>query len=265
MKSFAVSRWMLLPLFVVGVFVVEMASTQAGEAGYGTITGQFVLEGDAPEVELLVKKGDSAAKDPSVCAAQNVFSDELVIDPETKGIANIFVYIPYKTARKLTIHPELKSSKEKEVVFTQKGCRFIPHALIVRTDQTLVVKSDDACSHNTNASFFRNTGFNFILGANESGGRDVKLQQPERYPMPVRCDIHPWMSARWLVLDHPYAALTDQQGRFTIEKLPVGEHEFMVNHERAGNINRTYKVSVKEGLNELETVPVPVDRFAKQQ
>ena len=263
MKSFAVSRWMLLPLFVVGVVVVGMESARGGEAGYGTITGQFVLEGDAPEVELLVKEGDPAAKDPAVCAAQNVFSDELVIDAETKGIANIFVYLPYKSARKLEIPPDLSSSKEKEVIFTQKGCRFIPHALIVRTDQTLVVKTEDACPHNTNASFFRNPGFNFLLGSNETAGREVKLQNPEKYPMKVQCNIHPWMTARWLVLDHPYAALTDQQGRFTIEGLPVGDHEFMVNHERAGNINRKYKVSVKEGLNELETVPVPVDRFDK--
>ena len=36
-------------------------------------------------------------------------SEQLVgvyIDPESKGIANIFVYIYYKDAAKLSVHPE---------------------------------------------------------------------------------------------------------------------------------------------------------------
>ena len=167
----------------------------------------------------------------------------------------------YKKAKKLKIPAELKKSKKKIVDFVQKGCQFIPHALIIRTDQTVHVKSEDGCGHNTNAVFINNMGFNKIIGANSKEGIVVNLKVPERYPMPIRCDIHRWMSARWLVLDHPYGTIADEKGKFTSKGLPVGDHEFIVNHESAGNIIRKYKVTVKEGVNDLGVIEVPVAKF----
>ena len=113
----------------------------AADGEYGTISGQFVLDGDVPERNVLVAAG-AAVNNAAICAAANILSDELVVDPQTKGIANIFVYLP-KAAQ---VHPRLKESDKKEVVFDQKGCRFIPHALFVRTDQVVLVKSADACA-----------------------------------------------------------------------------------------------------------------------
>ena len=42
----------------------------------------------------------------------------------------------------------------------------------------------------------------------------------------VKCDIHPWMRAWWLIVDHPYAAISGKDGKFTIEKVPAGTQEF---------------------------------------
>ena len=74
------------------VFVLMMA-VPTFAADWGSIEGQFVLEEDVPVVPPVVKEGDATVRDPAVCAAVPVPDDSLVLDPETKGIANIFVFM----------------------------------------------------------------------------------------------------------------------------------------------------------------------------
>ncbi len=249
----------LCALLILGSAVTATPSLRAADPGYGTISGQFVLDGAVPEPTLIFKKGDPTAKDPAVCAAADLFANDLVVDSKSKGIANIFIYL--RKAR--NVHPDLLKTPDaqREVVFDQKGCRFIPHAMVVRTDQIVVVKSGDNCFHNTHTFPLRNSARNFGIAANDRTG--VKMEHPraEYLPTQVKCDIHPWMVAYWLILDHPYAAKTDETGNFTIEKLPVGTHEFHVWHERVGWIDRKFVVEVAEGANELPVVEVPVARF----
>jgi hypothetical protein len=40
-----------------------------------------------------------------------------------------------------------------------------------------------------------------------------------------------------LIVDHPYAAVTDEDGRFEIPQLPAGEHRFRLWHERPGGLS----------------------------
>ena len=66
-----------------------LMSPIATAADWGTITGQVVLDGDAPERVLLHAKG-APIKDAETCAANDTYKDDLVVDPSTKGIANVF-------------------------------------------------------------------------------------------------------------------------------------------------------------------------------
>ncbi len=231
---------------------------RAFDEGYGSVTGQFVLAGKVPKPELQRRKGDPNVKDASCCAAKDHYNDRLVIDEKTKGIANIFIYM--RKAKK--VHPNLVRSKVKEVTFDQKGCTFEPHSLLVRTDQAVRVVSSDPTSHNVHTFPIRGQAVNFLLKPNDREGIALTSKVPEILPIQVKCDIHPWMSANWLILDHPYAAITDKQGKFRIDLLPAGEHEFRVWHEKVGYINRKFKVTIKAGgTTELAPVKVPVARF----
>ena len=193
----------------------------------------------------VVEKGDVKVNDPAICAAADVPDDSLIVDPKSKGIANVFVYL--QKAEK--VHPRLKESQVKEVDFDQKSCRFIPHALVVRTDQVVRVKSSDNCIHNTKTNPLKNQPVNFPLPANDRTGVEVKNKIPERLPIEVQCNVHNWMSARWLVVDHPYAVVSDEYGKFTIADLPAGEHELTIWQERCGYVEtkekaRKHKVTV---------------------
>ena len=234
-------------------------ATGAQAAEYGDLTGQFVLDGAIPKLAPKVMKGDAKVRDPQCCSVQDVSNDTLVVNKDNKGIQHIFIYL--KSISSSQIHPELKASKKKEVEFDQKGCQFTPHSLLVRTDQQVVVKSGDNVPHNTHSIPIFNKGENFIVAANDRVGIKMpKFTIKERLPIEVKCDIHGWMSARWLILDHPYAAITDKDGKFTISKLPAGEYEFIVWHERVGYIDKAMKVVI-DGDTKLKEVKVDVAKF----
>lgn len=246
-------------LFLVGLtgFTGLLAASSA-QAQWGSLKGQIVLDGDVPAVKLLVKKGNAAAKDAAVCAANDVPDESLAIDPDSKGIAHIAIWLAKKPAK---IHPDLEKPAQPKIVFDQVGCRFIPHVLVVHNTQTVQIVSGDAVAHNTRGNPLKNQGFNFIVAPNDRKGVDQPMKLAERLPVQIGCDIHNWMRAYWVVVDHPYAAVTDKDGYFTIKDLPEGEHEFKVWHETPGYVVKDPKdpkkgliVTIKSG----ETLEVPV-------
>lgn len=227
---------------------------------WGTISGKIVLKGDAPAKVLLHAKGANV-KDGEVCAAGDVYKDDLVVDEDTKGIANIFVYL-YKKPKK--VFPASAKPAEAKLIFDQKNCVFKPHALVVQAGQTVEVLNSDDVAHNTHTYPLRNQAVNILVAPNtaKGNGQDIATATRESLPHQVKCDYHPWMMAYWLVVDHPYAAVTNEKGEFTIKNLPVGDHEFRMWHERAGYLDRKYKVSVKAGDdNKLKPYEVELSKL----
>lgn len=231
-----------------------LLSVSANAAEWGTISGSVVLEDDVPAPVLRIKKGATAdesgapVKDFEVCSAQDVFADDLVVDKDTKGVANVFIYL-YKAPKSIN---EDAQKVPETVIFDQKNCIFKPHALVLQAGQTVEVLNSDPIAHNTHSNPFKNQPQNVLIPPNAGPGAGVKFPLPQReiVPMKVNCDFHPAMMAYWLVMDHPYAAVTDAKGNFTIKDLPVGKHEFRVWHERPGYIERKYEVTVAAGENE---------------
>lgn len=198
--------------------------------GWGTLKGRVVFDGDPPAPKVVVPKGDAGAKDAAVCAKNEIKGERLVVDPAGKGVKNVIVYIPKPTA----VNPEAKSAKAAQsVVFDQKGCVFEPHVLAVMTGEKVDVKSSDPVSHNINCKV-QNNNFNEAIAPN---GEVIKTPiAAARQPGLVTCDIHPWMTAYWLVLDNPYFAVTDDKGNFEIKNAPAGTQKVVVWQEATGNV-----------------------------
>lgn len=238
----------LLTLAVIAAGVPSLAQAQ-----WGSVTGRFVYKGDLPKPVLAFKKGAPDVRDGEVCAAQDFVKHDLVVDPKTKGIANIFVYIRGPKKVNPDLAPDVSKDEEKYVIFDQKACRFIPRCLVVHTSQIVKVKSDDPIAHNTHTFPIKNNGQNILIGPNNRAGVDLDpIQLSESLPFEVKCDFHAWMKAYYLVLDHPYAAVTQKDGTFTIKGLPAGKNEFRVWHERVGYIDRKFVVNIEAN----ETVDV---------
>ena len=112
----------------------------AEDATTGKFSGKIELSGKMPVLPPLVKKNHPETKDAAVCAATSIPDESLVVDPQSRGIANVFVYLRKR--------PDFLSMREaapelEPFVLEQKGCRYVPHAMIVRTNQTVKVINRD--------------------------------------------------------------------------------------------------------------------------
>ncbi len=232
--------------------------SEASSAGRtGTLSGIVRYEGTAPEPMWLVRQGDDV-KDAQVCAKHDIPDESLLVNAEAdNGIANVFVYLAAAPAGVTSPPPK------EGVEFDQKGCVFVPHALVVRVGQPVLVKSSDPIAHNVNTQPARNNPFNRIMEPNDQEGIELIYQRSERKPVPVKCDLHPWMRAYHLPLDHPFGTVTDKQGRFTIDGLPAGKHKLVVWHERADLLERGYEVEIQAGQTTEITLSYPAERFAR--
>jgi plastocyanin len=225
----------------------------------GTLKGVVTFEGTPPKRDPLVAKGDQSVKDAAVCSVDAVPDESFLVNEESKGIANVFIFLEKAPAAVKPPQP-----KEKELVFDQKGCRFIPHVLCIQVGQKVIVKSDDAVPHNTHTHPFRNSGFNQTIAANDRKGVELIYTRPERIPVEVRCDFHKWMVARHMVLDHPYMAVTDSNGQFEIQNLPAGNHKFKIWQEKDNGrwLEKELAVEIKPGVTTELTLKYDAAKFA---
>ena len=70
--------------------------------------------------------------------------------------------------------------------------------------QDLTVKNSDGFLHNVHGLRKDNPEFNF---PQTQAGQTKKLENPSPETYKVKCDVHPWMNAWVMVLDHPFSGL----------------------------------------------------------
>ncbi|MCA8993836.1 MAG: hypothetical protein KDA69_10565 [Planctomycetaceae bacterium] len=226
----------------IAFLLASSLTVQAEE--WGSISGRILFDGEIPELKPLVEKGSTTAKDAAICGKLGVPDESLLIDPKTRGVANVAIYLMEAPER---IHPDLNPDELPDVIIRAQGCRIVPHISLIRAGQTLRYRIEDKAGHNIHYYPFANNAEGFILAPNDLREQKFVLKLPETRPIKMGCDIHTYMVGWLLVLDHPYGTFTDQQGWFRMEKLPVGQHEFRIWHERYGWIDKAWKVDVVPG------------------
>src|SRR5262245_46354733 len=200
-------------LLAAGAALCPAADEPAG--GWGTVTGQVVWAGgDVPErIPLKVDK------DPAECLRKGPLLDQkYVVDPRSRGVRWVMVWLqdPANPKKALPSHPSLRETKDKAVVMDQPCCQFEPHVLGMREGQVLVGKNSGGAAHTMNiAGGLKNPNQNFILPP--GGEREISGWAAAPAPVLVSCNIHGWMRAYIRVFNHPYFAVTDEQGRFAIK------------------------------------------------
>ncbi|MDX1945144.1 MAG: hypothetical protein SFU86_07040 [Pirellulaceae bacterium] len=214
---------------LLSTLLVTAFATLAPAQEWGDLEATFKLKGDFEPKKI------TPDKDVAVCTKVKLVEQNWVVDPATKGIANIAVYfLLTPTGKKPPVHPDYAKTAQDKIVLDNLNCKYIPHVLNLRTSQTLVLKNSDPVGHNMKADFFANVPFNDLIPA--GGQIEKKLPSPEAAFVPVSCAIHGWMNSYLLVRDEPYVGISDEKGQMVIKNLPVGEWTFVVWQEKAGYI-----------------------------
>ncbi len=184
----------------------------------GTISGRVTWDGPVPPIPTYPITKDAAVCDPQSQKRANL--DRLVIGPEG-GVANTVVFLKGITEGKPMVVPDMKP------VLDQVRCRYEPHILLVPQNTDLAMKSSDATLHTLHMDGAATYNLPFPFP-----DQVVSRNLPNAGLITVRCNGgHVWMNAEIFVIDHPYYAVTDENGRFQLSDVPPGEYEIVAWHE----------------------------------
>ena len=208
--------------------LLAAALSLPGAALAGSIKGTVIYEGVDPERPPQERDTDA------YCKKIPALSDDVIA---TKGkLKDVLVRIKNGSMGK---HP----TPTTPVVLDQKGCTYSPRVVGVFPGQKLVVKNSDGTFHNVNGQI---AGVPLFNKPQPAKAADLSLQataQPGDV-IDIVCNVHTWMHSYAVVQDHPYFAVTSDDGTFTFKDLKPGTYEIEAWHPTLGTKTLTVKVGV---------------------
>jgi hypothetical protein len=176
------------------------------------------------------------SNDPACVEAHHgkAFDESVLVSP--KGLLeNAFAYV------KTGLEGKHFATPTSAVVIDQAGCWFKPRILGIQTNQVFQVVNSDPVTHNIHPMAMTNREWNHSQGAGDPP-LIRKFIKPE-VMIPVKCNIHSWMHAYIGVLEHPYFAVSQADGTFTIPNLPPGTYTIGIWQEKLGTLEQQVTVA----------------------
>src|SRR5574337_41085 len=195
----------------------------------GTITGTIKFTGTAP-----ARKELQVTKDKEVCGKKPHLSYDLIVGPN-KGIENAVVsLVDVKKGEKWTM---------AKATIDQNGCVYEPHVVVMPAGGELDILNSDGILHNIHTYGKLNSSIN-------KAQPKFKKVLTEKFAKPeivkVTCDAHSWMLGWLVVSDHPYVAVTNDKGEFTLSNVPPGHYKIEVWQETLGKKVQDVVVKAKQ-------------------
>ena len=175
---------------------------------------------------------------------------DVQVDARTRGIANAVVWLRPDTEDEKDAFPSERvspllaktKSVNRTILATHDGFR--PRVTASRAGDRLVfsnptpivftVRYESVSGADANGGG-ENRRFNVLL---PSGQTHTTAPLPGSRASDLFTDnIHPWVRGYVWSFDHPYFAVTDAQGEFTIENVPAGKWRLVVWQEKVGYRN----------------------------
>jgi hypothetical protein len=241
--------------------------------GVATVKGKVTYDGEPPTPKDFKPLMEERKDDRDHCL-KGPTKDPTWIVGADKGVKNVVVWLRAPEGHYFEI-PAADQSRKNEVVMDQPFCEFQPHVVayfpyfwdpaskkLKATGEKFKVDNSAPISHNTGYSPTQklvNTSKNELIKSKEHMYIDAR-PGPDTQPggeemLSINCDIHKWMTARALIFDHPYFAITNDKGEYEIKGAPAGaEVVFAYWHETFPGNNlktmaKTEKITLKEGDN----------------
>jgi hypothetical protein len=185
--------------------------------GEGRIEGRVIFSGPIPAPEIVNKSIDPKCPPTEIRHAFRV--------DDRGGLAGAITWV--------AIDQRADYGTPAKLVLRYRDCCMEPEIVALRVGQTLEIVNEDPFLHNAHA-IVKQTEFNRALPT--QGMRISKIFGTADVEGLIACEVHPWENGRIYVFAHPFFALTDDAGRFVIDRLPgEGPYRLIVQHPSAGN------------------------------
>lgn len=210
------------------VLVLLLLGSVAHAEDKGSIKGTVIFEGEAPDREKLVRDTDP------VCAKSDRLAEDVIV---TKGkLKDVLVRVKNGTAGK-------HAAPAQAAFVDQKDCMYTPRVLGVVAGQKLAIRNSDGTFHNVHATVDGKLLWN---KPHPKGEADLSVDTTPKAGdvVDVVCDVHPWMHAYAVVQDHPFFAVTKEDGTFEIKGLAAGTYTLEAWHPSLGLKSMTVKIGV---------------------
>src|SRR5919109_590339 len=185
----------------------------------GTITGDVTFLDSAPTLGPV-----KVTKDQDYCG--ETLPNETYLVDANGGLKNVVLFLE-------AVQPAVLVDAQKLNIIENTGCRYAPRILAMQKGEGLRVRNNDPKLHIPHSYLNEKTVFmlslpfkNTILDATQKI-RDTGI-------LKLVCDTHAWMLGYVYVFDHPFFAVTDDKGVFSIPNVPAGTYTLKAWHEDAG-------------------------------
>jgi len=210
-----------------------------------TVSGQVVMDGTPPRAEVI--RLDADPKCVTLTKGEEERTEYVVVGLGN-SLRNAFVYVKEGLPARLYPIPSTP------VVLDQQQCRYVPRVLGIQVGQQLVIRNSDPLLHNVRAEGQINQPFD--VGTPIQGMEIKRTFSTREVMVPFKCNVHQWMNAYVGVLEHPFFAVTDDSGRFSIPRLPPGSYTIEVWHERLGTQTQQITVAARDAKDMTFTYKV---------
>lgn len=205
------------------------------EATAAAVMGKVSFTGTKPTAKKIRMDAEKYCTEQH--KGQPVDSDEVVVN-DNGTLANVFVYVKDGLGDRSFPVPS------QSAVLDQKGCLYTPHVMGVMAGQPVDVVNSDDTTHNVHPQPKNNPEWN--VSQPPKTEKISKTFAREELPVPVKCNVHPWMKSYILVLKHPFFGVTGKDGSFTLKGLPPGEYTIAAWHEKYGSSEQKVTLAAKD-------------------
>lgn len=213
----------------------ETKAQPTGATGSLQYVGNF--EGEQPE------RPEADASGNPECGVDSVKSQEIVVN-DNQTLRDVVISV--------ADGPSGLEAPAEKVVIDQKNCRYRPHVITAKTNQTVEITDSDPSMHNVRAT--RNGKQLFNLTTFEGDRKEVTFEKSGY--VRLECDIHPWMKAWVYVTKHGQAEVTGSDGEAKLENLPTGDYTLETWHEKFDAKEHSTSVSANETASIEDTFRV---------
>lgn len=160
-------------------------------------------------------------------------------DPACKGAV-----VPWERRALVRISKNAppRAAPATPVILEQKGCTYQPWLQGAVRGQKILLRNSDGTTHSVRAEAGGQALFNVIQAP---GAPDLPKDPHVTGVVKIGCDLHPWMKAFVVVSDHPFFAVTADDGSFELKDVPAGTYEVEAWNERLGTVRA--EVVVEDG------------------